>query len=707
VIPASRVCALLAVLAPVLAAADRYWGGGAGDIVDGTPLAPGAGDWSTTLANWADDPLGSDYEDWVNGDRAIFLTPGGNYTVTLLEDLGTAGIELAGPAPATVSLSGASGSPREVVGLAAGSAFAVTADAVLSFGGGGSETQLSIAGDLHKTGAGRVEFTRFFNNLTLPPGNTLHLEAGEFRYGGNRTFNAVGATVDIAAGATLDDRVSAGGSGDFVGGQKSIGALTGTGTYLGRTSPADDLKSNAILEIGGGDLSSSFDGLFVDGDPSRPLALRKLGTGEFTFNGTATIGGPLFVDAGTLRYNGDGSGSPGPLTVAAGATLAGDGQLGGTLEVQAGATLAPGDAIGALSVADTSTVAGSFECEIDGAAHDRLDSGGDLDLAGATLLVIESGVGATEQEYLIASYAGTLGSGFASVTLPDGYALDDSTPGEIRLVALPPPPPATFAEWATREGLDGSPGKEDGPDDNPDGDPFDNGLEWILGGSALTPDASGDLLQASADAGAGLVLSFERDDASEDEFALEANYSGDLFASDDHSAAIGAFDSGPTSDGVSVTVVEIGDAPDSVSVAIPASNASPEGSLFGRLRRVPPPADPDSIGVPGNLAGEVTEFDAESDFREGSFADRYTLTGASVGQTVRIELSSTDFDTYLLLIDADTDQVLDFNDDVDPPSDLNSALEFEVVAGVNYRIEATSAFAGATGAYTLSTSVLP
>ncbi|MCH7224626.1 hypothetical protein [Haloferula sp. A504] len=150
-----------------------------------------------------------------------------------------------------------------------------------------------------------------------------------------------------------------------------------------------------------------------------------------------------------------------------------------------------------------------------------------------------------------------------------------------------------YQDWATGNGL--TAGVNDGFDQNPDLDPFENGLEWILGGT--TPlgfdqvgiGTTGELLNMEVDGSRNLIFTFQRIDDSEGEATLKVQFSNDLFVADNHEVMIGA--SGPEGvppSGVTVDVVENADAPDDVTVTIPASYGDPDGRLFGRLEATQP-----------------------------------------------------------------------------------------------------------------------
>ena len=98
------------------------------------------------------------------------------------------------------------------------------------------------------------------------------------------------------------------------------------------------------------------------------------------------------------------------------------------------------------------------------------------------------------------------------------------------------------------------------------------------------------------------------------------------------------------------------------------------------------------------LEGDLATTDSESGNRTGSRADCYTFA-ATVGDRISISLSSDEFDTYVVLLDAAGD-VLAF-DDGGGEGTNSQILSFSAPSTGTLTIEATSYSSGTTGMYTL------
>lgn len=115
----------------------------------------------------------------------------------------------------------------------------------------------------------------------------------------------------------------------------------------------------------------------------------------------------------------------------------------------------------------------------------------------------------------------------------------------------------------------------------------------------------------------------------------------------------------------------------------------------------PPPIVGTISAENGVITSELSEEDSNNPTRNGSFSDDYTLTDVTAGELVTLNLNSPDFDTYLQLINADTQELISVDDD--SGVGLNSQLTFISQEDTNYIVRVTS-YTNATGNYTLSSS---
>ena len=100
------------------------------------------------------------------------------------------------------------------------------------------------------------------------------------------------------------------------------------------------------------------------------------------------------------------------------------------------------------------------------------------------------------------------------------------------------------------------------------------------------------------------------------------------------------------------------------------------------------------------ISGTLVNSDPANSLRPGSYYDGYLLTNLTAGQVVQVNMNSA-FDAYLQVVNANTGQIVAFNDDAN--GTLNSQLRFTVQEGVDYIVRATSYGTSATGNYTLTT----
>ena len=106
----------------------------------------------------------------------------------------------------------------------------------------------------------------------------------------------------------------------------------------------------------------------------------------------------------------------------------------------------------------------------------------------------------------------------------------------------------------------------------------------------------------------------------------------------------------------------------------------------------------------GTLTGNLSGDDVLNPTRNGARSDDYQLTDAAPGQTIFLDLTSNEIDTYLQLINADTEEVI--AEDDDGGEGTNSRLSFVPSEGINYRVRVTSYGNGDVGQYSLSAATL-
>jgi autotransporter-associated beta strand protein len=267
---------------------------------------------------------------------------------------------------------------------------------------------------------------------------------------------------------------------------QTIGSLSGTG---GAVQLGPNGVSTAVLTTGGDNTSTSYSGQFLGGG-----SLVKVGSGTFTIASTSSNGytGGTTVSAGTLLINNaviagqptnSGTGA-GPVTVAAGATLGGNGTLvpnTGTAAnntVTVNGTVAPGaaaNAIGTLAIGSGGTggvpaivnLNGTYLADLGdpiASISDRLAITGTLNLGASSAL---NATGITAQpggpftaNYVLATFTARSGT-FATANIPANSTLQYNATSIVLQVPVPEPA-GVLAACATAAGLAGLTGRRRG-----------------------------------------------------------------------------------------------------------------------------------------------------------------------------------------------------------------------------------------------------
>ncbi|RZJ97187.1 MAG: peptidase [Brevundimonas sp.] len=158
---------------------------------------------------------------------------------------------------------------------------------------------------------------------------------------------------------------------------------------------------------------------------------------------------------------------------------------------------------------------------------------------------------------------------------------------------------------------------------------------------------------------------------------------------------LGSNDDGPDAGLNSRLIFTLPEAGDYVIRATPL-NTGDTGAYSLSLSEGPPPVEARAIRIGETVRGELTDDDTPGagDIR----ADAYRFSGQE-GQRVRIDMTSTTFDTYVELFDENRTSLA--SDDDGGPEGTNSRLIFTLPTTGSYVIEAR-AFSDARGRYSLA-----
>lgn len=127
-----------------------------------------------------------------------------------------------------------------------------------------------------------------------------------------------------------------------------------------------------------------------------------------------------------------------------------------------------------------------------------------------------------------------------------------------------------------------------------------------------------------------------------------------------------------------------------------ALTGSGEGAYTLAVTEGPPPAPSQPIEIGATVAGELTAEDGKSE--DGRPADAYRFSGRE-GQRVRIDMTSSEIDTYLQLFDDNRASLAE--DDDGGPAGTDSRLTYTLPRTGSYIVEAR-AFSDALGPYSLT-----
>ena len=328
--------------------------------------------------------------------------------------------------------------------------------------------------------------------------------------GGSSGFSAYGGPVNIAVGGLATPTALLYGAGTSFNPAVFVLNESSANNTLDFKNALDLAGAVRAINVNSSAYAATLSGVLSNSGGSA-AGIAKGGVGTLILANTNTYNGPTIVNAGTLAVTGSTAATSavtvGGASAAGSPTLAGTGTANGAVTISAASggaagTVNPGTVggVGSLHTGAT-TIAGSYACDINGAASDLLAVTGSLTLTGATLA--STAVAPTASSYTIATYTTGTVPAFTTVTgVPIGYALDYSTAHTIQLVQTSVD---AYTSWIDTPAFGLSGAQKDKTAD-PDGDGLTNSTEFALDGNPASGAASGKVISKIASVGSNPTL---------------------------------------------------------------------------------------------------------------------------------------------------------------------------------------------------------
>ena len=306
-------------------------------------------------------------------------------------------------------------------------------------------------------GAGKITGTVAFTKtnsgtLTILNANDYNgvttIAAGTLQIGNGTTSGSLGTGSLLNNGllrlqqpvsATLSNPMS--GTGSLVQAGSAALTLAGSNTFTGGIAiNSGTLQIGAGGTIGLGNVTNHA-ALIFNNSISNAVNTIISGSGTLTIssgtvalNANNTYTGATFVNGGTLLVNN--AIGIGPVTVASGARLGGNGTVRGSATLNSGGILMPGNSVGTLTIGSNLTLNAGSVMNFDlGTSSDRVVVSNNLSL-NCTLNVTNSGT-LGSGTFTLFTYGGNLLASTITIgSVPAGklYQIDTSTPGQVNLI---------------------------------------------------------------------------------------------------------------------------------------------------------------------------------------------------------------------------------------------------------------------------------
>ncbi|SUX75027.1 adhesin autotransporter [Citrobacter freundii] len=267
--------------------------------------------------------------------------------------------------------------------------------------------------------------------------STLALE--ENASGGTASVNNSGLTT-FADQALAENTVVK----NLADGKVDISAVD-SATSIGSLSGAGNVElGNKELSLGNLHLDDTISGIISGNDGS----LVKIGDGTLTLTGDNTWTGTTDVNEGVLLVNGNQSAATGQVTVKSGATLGGNGIIGGAVDVLDDGHITAGAAINSVGKLTTGSLTLSDNAQLDyqfgqaytpgGAFNDLIDVNGDLTLDGKLNIQTSPGGSFDVGVYRVINYTGSLTNNVMDIAdapqAADSLYVQTSVKNQVNLV---------------------------------------------------------------------------------------------------------------------------------------------------------------------------------------------------------------------------------------------------------------------------------